>query len=171
MTDHGGKLANLTKNEVVERLDDESDGKAVKRLVAAREYLDGQSPAQISKKYGWPEQTIYSWFDRLESGSLDDALHDESPPGRPATLSDEEFAEFRTAVRNPPEEAGFDEPTWSTALAQEFLRDEFDHEFSRRHVRRLLKKAGLTWQTPRPQPPTADEDERAVFREDLKKTD
>ena len=171
MTDHGGKLANLTKNEVIERLDDESDGKAVKRLVAAREYLDGQSPAQISKKYGWPEQTIYSWFDRLESGSVDDGLYDESPPGRPATLSDEEFDEFRTAVRNPPEEAEFDEPTWSTALAQEFLRDEFGHEFSRRHVRRLLKQAGLTWQTPRPQPPTADEDEREAFREDLKKTD
>lgn len=171
MTDHGGKLANLTKEEVVEGLDKESDGKAVKRLVAAREYLDGQSPAQISEKYGWPEQTIYSWFDRLESRDLDNALHDESPPGRPSAISDEDFEEFRLAVRNPPEDAGFDEPTWSTALAQQFLRDEFDHEFSRRHVRRLLKEAGLTWQTPRPQPPTADKDERAEFREALKKTD
>lgn len=171
MTDHGEKLSSLTTEKVTERLAEESDGKAVKRLVAAREYLDGNSPASISEKYGWPEQTIYTWLNRLESRGLDEGLHDDPPPGRPPSLSDEEFEQFETAVRNPPEEAGYDEPVWSTALAQQFLRNELDHEFSRRHVRRLMKLAGLSWQTPRPQPPTADEDERDEFREDIKKTD
>lgn len=143
MTDHGDKLPELTTEEVTERLCQEIDGKAVKRLVAAREYLDGQSPAEISRKYGWPEQTIYSWFDRLESQDLDDALHDDSPPGRPATLSEAEFDQFRTAVNNPPDVVGFDEQDWSPSLARQFIRDEFGYTFSRRHVRRLLKDPDL----------------------------
>jgi transposase len=171
MTKHGEKLSDLTIEEVTERLNEESDGKAIKRLVAAREYLDGNSPAEISGKFGWPEQTIYSWFDRFESKEIDKALYDESPPGRPGTLTEEEFETFKQAVSNPPKEAGYDAPAWSSGLAQEFLRDEFDQEFSRRHVRRLLKRAGLSWQTPRPQPPTADDEEREEFRKDIKKTD
>jgi transposase len=166
MTKHGDKLSHLTIEEVTERLREESDGKAIKRLVAAREYLEGNSPAEISQKFGWPEQTIYSWFDRLASDDIDNALHDESPPGRPSALSEEEFERFVEAVSNPPENAGFDAPAWSSALAQVYLRREFDLEYSQRHVRRLLKRAGLSWQTPRPQPPTADEEEREKFREE-----
>lgn len=171
MTEHGGKLSHLSVEEITNRLAEESDGKAIKRLVATREYLDGSSPAEIEDKFGWPEQTIYSWFDRLESDEIDEALHDDPPPGRPSALTDDEFEAFKQAVTNPPEATGFDAPAWSTAMAQEFLRREFDQKFSRRHVRRLLKRAGLSWQTPRPQPPTADEDEREEFQEDLKKTE
>ena len=148
MTKHGDKLSDLTIQEVTERLNEESNGKAIKRLVAAREYLDGNSPAEISDKFGWPEQTIYSWFDRLESKEIDEALYDESPPGRPGGLTEEEFDAFKQAVSNPPKEAGYDAPAWSSALAQEFLREDFDRDFSRRHVRRLVKQAGLSWQTP-----------------------
>jgi len=171
MTEHGGKLSHLTVEEVTERLNNESDGKAVKRLVAAREYLGGVSPAKISEKFGWPEQTVYSWLDRFESMGFDEALRDDPPPGRPSSLTEEEFRKFKHAVSDSPKEAGFDASVWSSSLAQEFLRTEFGQDFSRRHVRRLLKQAGLSWQTPRPKPPTADENERREFRVDLKKTD
>jgi len=49
------------------------------------------------------------------------------------------------------------------ALARRFLREEFAVEYSQRSVRRLLTEAGLSHRTPRPQPPTADEDERRQF--------
>lgn len=171
MTEHGEKLSDITAEEVIERLQYESDGKAIKRLVAARAYLAGDSPATIAEKFGWPEQTIYSWLDRLESNGLEEGLYDDPPPGRPPALGDDAFDQFATAVQNPPEVVGLDAPAWSTGLAQQYLRDEFNYEFSRRHVRRLLKRAGLSWQTPRPQPPTADEEEREEFRKDIKKTD
>lgn len=44
-TGHGEKLLNLTPEEVSKRLNNGSDGKAVKPFVAAREYRDGQSTA------------------------------------------------------------------------------------------------------------------------------
>lgn len=171
MTDHGNKLADLSVGAVTERLTQESDGKAVKRLVAAREYLDGKSPAEISDKFGWPEQTIYSWFDRIETRGLDEALHDESPPGRPATLTGSEFAEFREAVTNPPTAVGFDASAWSSDLAQAYLRREFDHEFSRRHARRLLNEAERSRGTSRSHRSTAGERKRAPSQKDLKNSD
>ena len=142
MTRHGSKLSTLTAEEVTERLREETDGKAIKRLVAAREYLAGRSPAQISAKFGWPEQTIYSWLDRFESDPLDDALYDESPPGRPSRLSEDEFETVAQAVSQSPELAGFTASEWSTPLLQEYLREEFGYEFSQRHVRRLVNRAG-----------------------------
>lgn len=141
MTRYGNKVPDLTTKKVTERLAKESDGIAIKRLVAAREYLDGNAPAEISDKFGWPEQTIYSWLDRLESRSIEAAIHDDSPPGRPARLTDEEFAEFQQAVRQPPEESGFDVSAWNSTQAQAYLRREFDKDFSRRHIRRLMKEA------------------------------
>lgn len=144
MTGHGTKLSEVTPEEITNRLAEETNGKAVKRLVAAREYLNGHSPAEIEAKYGWPEQTVYTWLNRLEESGLEEGLYDEPPPGRPAELTDDQFEIFRSTVEQPPGYAGFDAPAWTSALAREFLCREFDIEYSRRHVRRLLKRAGFS---------------------------
>jgi transposase len=172
MTGWGEKIDEISVEELRSKLAEvDDDGKAVKRLVAAIAYKQGQSPADIEESFGFSKNNVYEWLDRFEERGLEDALYDESPPGRPSELSDEQRERFEDAVKNPPEDVGIDAPAWSTALAQEYLREQFDLEFTRRHVRRLLHDAGLSWQTPRPQPPTADEEERAEFREDIKKTD
>jgi len=141
VTRHGGRLSGLATSEVVDRLRTETDGKAVKRLVAAREYLDGRSPAEIATKYGWPEQTVYGWLDRFEERDVEDALYDASPPGRPPSLSEAERYRFASALRNPPKDAGVDAQRWSTTLARRYLSEAFGHEFSHRHVRRLMADA------------------------------
>jgi len=117
------------------------------------------------------EQTIYRWFDRLEEEPISQAVKHRHRSGRPPKLDDLDRAEFQEAVQNPPSEAGYEQPAWTTDLAQQFLEDECNAEYSRRHVQRLLKDADRTWQTPRPQPPMADEDERAEFWEATKKTE
>ena len=144
MTRHGGKIPDVTPDAVADHLSRASSAKAVKRLTAAREYLDGLSPADIEEKYGYPEQTVYEWLDRIESDGLAAALEDETPPGRPARLSDAQRAQFAEAVNRSPAAAGFDADAWTATLAREFLRTEFDVEFSRRHARRLLREARAT---------------------------
>ncbi|WP_434531598.1 winged helix-turn-helix domain-containing protein (plasmid) [Haloarcula sp. NS06] len=57
--------------------------------------------------------------------------------------------------KNPPQEASYDAPAWSTALAQQYLIEAFDVAFSRRHVRRLMHKAKVSPKIPsqtQPQP-------------------
>jgi transposase len=138
MTRHGGKIAGVSPAEVKDRLSEASNPKAVKRLVAAVEYLDGASPAAIESKFGFPEQTVYEWLDRIEERGLEAALDDQSPPGRPAELDEEQRAQVAEALERPPSAAGLDAPAWTPTVARAYLSRVHDVEFSRRHVRRLL---------------------------------
>lgn len=141
MTARGEKLPNVTPEEVTDLLSTTRDGKAVKRLVVAREYLSGRSPAAIEARWGIPAQTCYEWLDRFEERGLEGALEDDTPPGRSARLSGDDRTRFEAAVERPPTESGFDAPSWTASLAREYLREQFDVEYSPRHVRRLLAEA------------------------------
>ena len=94
MTKAGGKLAEVNSSHLRQRLAEETDPKAIKRLVAALEYKDGLSPAKIEEKYGWPKQTIYSWLNRFEERGVEAALRDEPRSGRRPLLSSSNGANF-----------------------------------------------------------------------------
>lgn len=169
MTKHGNKISDVTVDQVRDQLAEETDPKAIKRLTAAREYLDGLSPAKIEGKYGWHEQTIYGWLTRFEERGFQDALYDDKPPGQDPELTDEQFQQFAETLHDPPEEAGYDAPAWTSALAQQYLLEEFDVGYSRRHVQRLMKRAEVSWKKPRPEPSSADEEELEEYDEDVEK--
>lgn len=170
MTNWGTKLAEVSTAQLRQRLAKESDPKAIKRLVAALEYKAGLSPAEIEAKYGWPTQTVYGWLDRFEERGVDAALHDIPLPGRPPRLTPEHRQQYIATVNKPPSDAGYDEPTWSPALLQQYLVDAFDVSFSREHCRRLLHEAGLSFQTARPVHYKADPAAQRRWRSEFKKS-
>lgn len=163
------RLENISVEDLESALDDATGKRETQRLMAAIIYKRGPSAPMIAEWLDTREQTLYRWFDRIEEEPIEQAVQDRQRPGRPTKLSDPESETFQELLKHPPSEAGYDHPAWTTALAQQFLENEFDVAYSRRHVQRLLKDAGLTWQTPQPQPPTADEDERTEFWEPIKK--
>jgi len=127
----------------------ESDSKAIKRLTAAREYLDGLSPEGIEDKYGWHHQTIYNWLNRLEERGFEAALYDDSRPGRPSELTDDQFQQFATVLQNLPKEADYDASAWSSALAQQYLIEAFDVAFfSPTYSSTRARSRGLAEETP-----------------------
>lgn len=150
----------------VERLEaalDEANGKTeTKRLMAAIIYKRGPSVPMLAEWLDAREATLYRWFDRLESEPVARAARDRQRPGRPPKLDDERRAAFRDAVRNPPSDAGYDERAWTTELARRHLEDELDAEYSRRHVQRLLRDAGLTCRAPESSS-SADGDDRTAL--------
>jgi transposase len=103
MAEDGSKVLERTKGQVREQLTDESDPKAIKRLIAAREYREGLSPAEIHARYGWYEQTIYGWLNRFEEREFEDALYDDDRPGHPPKLSDDQFQQVAETLHNSPE--------------------------------------------------------------------
>lgn len=165
------KLENISPTELHELLDEVSEKKPTQRLMLAILYKQGPSVPMIAEWFDMRERTVYDWFDRMETEPLDDAIYDDPRPGRPAKLTDDERAGFEAALDDAPTDHGIDAPAWTPAVAQAFIRRKFDVEYTQRHVQRLLKDTGLSWQTPRPQPATADAEEREQFREDLKKTE
>jgi len=164
-------LENISVKELHDALNEVESKRPTQRLQLAILYKQGPSVPMIADWFDMRDDTIYRWFREMEQDSLMDAIHDDPPPGRPPKLTDNEREQFEAAVQNEPSEFGYDAPAWTTKLARRYLHDEFDVEYTSRHVRRLLKEASLSFQTPRPQPPTADDEERVELREDLKKID
>jgi len=136
------RLENVPVEDLEAALEDATGKRETKRLLVAIIYKRGPSAPMIAEWLDTREQTIYRWFDRLESEPIDQAIQDRQRSGRPPKLEDSQWETFRDAVQQLPTEAGYDEPEWTPDLARRFLEDEFDVEYSRRHVQRLLHDAG-----------------------------
>lgn len=132
------RLENVSVAELEGALDEATRKRETKRILVAIIYKRGPSVPMIAEWLDIREATIYRWFDRLESEPISQAVKDRQRPGRPPKLSDEHRERFRAAVQNPPADVGYDESEWTAELAQQFLEDEFEVEYSQRHVQRLL---------------------------------
>lgn len=135
----GDKITDIPVAAIRDRLAElPADGRAVARLVAAREYKDGRSPNAIERKYGWPRGTVYHWLDRFEARGLDGGLEDRAPPGRPPKLDADDRARLASILADTPRSAGYEAAGWSTELVRRVIRETFGVTYSNRHVRRLL---------------------------------
>lgn len=132
------KLEDVSVEALEATLDDASGKRETQRLMAAIIYKRGPSVPMIAEWFNKREATIYRWFNRLEEEPISQAVQDRQRSGRPPKLDGDNREEFRAAVRNPPADIGYDEPTWTPDLAQRFLEDAFGIEYSRRHVQRML---------------------------------
>lgn len=157
MAEWGGKIPDVTVEELRSKLvETDDDGKAVKRLMSAIAYKQGQSPAEIEETFGISRKNVYVWLDRFEERGLDGALYDEPKPGRPPKLTDEQFEELAAILDNSPRDAGYDEETWTAELVQQWLTTHFGVEYTRRHVRRLMTDPDLSRRTVRSDHDEAD---------------
>lgn len=139
MTEWGSKLQNVTADELRERLvETDDDGKAVKRLFTAIAYKQGRSPADIEATYGISRKTVYRWLDRIERRGVEEAIYDDSKPGRPPKLADDQRRELADVLARPPAEYGYDRTDWTPRIVRRWVRDTFGVEYTPRHARRLL---------------------------------
>jgi transposase len=135
-----GKLDGIDADELRARLADADDPKAVRRLVVALAYDDGESVETLSRRYGFPRSTIYYWLDRFESRPLKAALVDDPRPGRPRELTAEQRRELEATLADPPAAHGYDADEWTTELVRHHVASTYGVEYSIRHVRRLLRE-------------------------------
>jgi transposase len=113
-------------------------------------YKRGRSVSMIAEWLDMRDATIYEWLNRFEERLIEDPITDDLRSGRTLKLDKTELEQFESAVNKPPSRSGYDQPAWSTKLAQKFLMEEYTIEYSMRHISRLLNVAGLRYQTRRP---------------------
>lgn len=138
------KLENVSVGELHEALDRVSGKKPTQRLMVAIVYKQGPSVPTIANWFDMRKETIYSWFSAMEEKPLMDAIVDDPRPGRPPKLSDDQLEVFRSALNQSPVIIGYDATEWNPKLVQKYLQDEFDVEYSLRHVRRILEKENVS---------------------------
>lgn len=136
------RLEDVPLQTLREALDEFDDRRPLVRLLAAILYKQGPSVPTIADWLDVRPATVYGWFDRIErADTLQEGLHDAPRPGRPAKLSADERRALFEQLQEPPSAAGYDDATWTPASAQALLQEQFGVEYSKRHVRRLLKEA------------------------------
>ena len=165
-------LENVTVNELQEILAELDEKKPVQRILAGIACKDGVEQQTIAERHDVHPNTVRNWLtrlERLESEPFEEVVYDAPRPGQSRELSEDEHDRFVEALHDSPEEVGLDARAWTVPLARQYLEDEFDVEYCRRHVRRLMAEAGLSWKTARPEYADADERAQDAFREGLKK--
>ncbi len=134
------KLDRIAADALRDRLAETDDPKAVRRLMIALAYKDGESVETLSERYGTPKSTIYYWLDRFESRSMEAALEDDSRPGRPRRLTDGERRSLARDIEGSPENRGYEAAEWSPGLVRRHITAAYGVEYSLGHVRRLLRE-------------------------------
>lgn len=129
------------------------------RLIAAIAYKNGVTQSALADWFDVERKTIYNWLTRFEERDVESAIRDDHRTGRPRKLSDDQLDKLESILQHPPTDVGFDAPAWTTALVQDFISERFDTEYSRPSCRRLLREAGLRYQTPRSAAADADADD------------
>lgn len=133
------KLDTTPADDLREALAETTDHKAVRRLMVALAYKDGDSVGRLSDLYGIPTSTVYYWLDRFETRGLD-GLEDESRPGRPPKLDEGDRTSLTADLATSPATLGYDAEEWEPELTRDHIRREYGIEYSLGHVRRLLRE-------------------------------
>lgn len=134
------KLDGISGCDLREALAGTSDHKAVRRLMVAIAYKNGDHVERLSDLYGFPKSTIYYWLDRFEKRGLGGALADESRPGRPRKLDEDERESLATDLEIFPTEFGYEAEEWTPKLVRKQISQKYGVEYSLGHVRRLLRE-------------------------------
>jgi transposase len=133
------KLDTIPATDLREALSETTDHKAVRRLMVALAYKDGDSVDRLSDLYGIPSSTVYYWLDRFEERGIEGGLEDESRPGRPPKLDEGDRKSLTADLALSPTDVGYDADEWGPKLARDHIHREYGIEYSLGHVRRLLR--------------------------------
>jgi transposase len=134
------KLDDLDVDELKEALADADGSKATKRLMVALAYKDGVPVSEMEDRYAIPRSTLYYWLDRFEKYSVEDAIEDETRPGRPPKLDSSDRESLRSDLDASPDEFGYDESSWTPELVRDHIERVYGTSYSEGHVRRLLRQ-------------------------------
>ena len=160
-------LPEFSKAELTRLYQKEKNAKAKLRLLAAIFRKEGKSLDAISESVQTPKTTVHDWLKRLESEGLD-GLIDNSRPGRPSWLSQEQKEELEKVLSGSPEKQGIPFKIWTTSLVQYIIHELFNVTYKPRNVQKLVKKLGFVLKVPRSRNKKASTKTQEEFKKKLK---
>ena len=100
---------------------------------------EGHRPNQVAEWLGEHTRTLERWRKRFVDNGLD-GLIDETSPGRPPKLSNDEWKRLQAELAKPPTAYDLDGKKWQGKLLQAHLSRRYGIDFSLRQCQRLLKQ-------------------------------
>lgn len=132
------------------RKEAEADGayRVARRLHAVLLNSGGCSSGEIAAILDAPRSKVSQWLSGYEEFGYE-ALLEGQRCGRPAYLDDKQIATLGDIIDNGPLNYGFASGVWSAPMIGRVIGEEFQIEYTARHVRRLLKQMGFSVQRPK----------------------
>ena len=100
---------------------------------------EGNRPNQVADWLGEHTRTLERWRKRFVDNGLE-GLMDETSPGRPPKLSNDEWKRLQSELGEPPVRFGLEGRKWQGKLLQTHLTTRYHIDFSLRQCQRLLKQ-------------------------------
>lgn len=132
------------------RKEAEADGayRVAKRLHAVVLNSDGCSSGEIAAILDAPRSKVSQWLSDYEQFGHE-ALWEGQRSGRPAQLDEPQKLALGEIIDRGPLERGFASGVWNAPMIGRVINEEFEVEFTSRHVRRLLQEMGFSVQRPK----------------------
>jgi putative transposase len=142
----------------------ERDKATLKRLLIIRLILEGYTIPQVMKIANCSEKTVYNCQTKYEASGIP-GLSTKPKSGRNKKLTDEqEQVLYETIKTKLPSEVGFAPfANWTSSLAVQWIKANFNIEFSDRGLRNLFKRIGLSYTRPTYTLKKADPEKQADF--------
>lgn len=166
-----GRLDDISLGELHD-LRSQTEGEIPReRVLAAVGRKQGDTLDRLAERHDVSEKTIRNWLDRFVDQPLDQAPYDADRSGRPTKLTDEQYSSLLDDFHRSPEQLGYDRQAWTSQLALHHAEEEYGVEYTLRHIRNLMKDAGLSWRSGRPRHTDADPADEAEFKETVEKNE
>jgi transposase len=132
------------------------DVKTVIRTSCLLQYFVGQlKPEIIANHFSKSLKTIIAWIAEFAVLGLN-SLKIKLWPGRQAKLTKAQRRELKQMIEGSPQELGFPEGGWNSAMVAQLIFDTWDVEYSVKYIPELLKGLKLSYQKAKFEPSAPD---------------
>jgi transposase len=123
----------------------------------------GQSCQQVAELFGEDRRTVQRWVKTFEQDGLD-GLREGERPGRPRSLTPQQWKALEKDLRKSPDEFGLTGHLWDGKLLAEHLRQHYEVSLGVRQCQRVFKQMGFRFRKPRPQVAQSDPEAVKAFK-------
>ena len=99
--------------------------------------LKGYKQYEVAEILSVTERALYNWRTRYEENGYE-GLKTKPIPGRNTILDEEDMKKLKKLLQM--------RDYWTSRKVRKLIKNEFDLEFTPRHIPRILRKLGMTYQ-------------------------
>jgi transposase len=123
----------------------------------------GMSCAEVASWYGEHATTVERWVHRFNAQGLD-GLREGEHPGRPARLTEEQWAALEADLRRSPRDLGYVQNLWDGKMLAHHLAQAYGVRLGVRQCQRIFTKLGFRLRKPRPVIAKGDPELQAAYK-------
>ena len=135
------KNAEITKDSLRNNLTLYPNARIGFRIAILQEVLNNEEIKSISDRHNFSRSQIYKLVERVNKYGLE-GLFDDPHTGRKQKITHEQKEELRSVLSQKPITKGYAQTEWDGPSIVKYLKENFNLEYSVRHVQRLMKSLG-----------------------------